>query len=374
MDFKIKMEKAIANISIGLKRKLANKVYEEYPESLQFRQGINIFASLMLIGSGFKGEVLKKRLCELNETEFIYNYLTKPIKEWFTGWDENILNSIKNAAFWNLGAFIVVDKISKRFELTYECLDYIDSLEPDVSAIDEHKVFGLLKQCSQEDYAYLRRFLIEHPLLKDFEKRELLLKYNTNDFIGEFVFSAYEEVASDTYICPRCGWTMTFRGQEIKCCSRECSKFYKRKAHNETVKTNKSIYPYRLCLGVMRYIANPGRIEMEIKKYCDENNLLSELWPEMDRYDLKVTLPNGQIWGIDAKTYSNPYLLKDSIKNDCSFQSANVDKCFYVVPDELIKEFADYLKICKSALKAKPRFDCVSLKQLKKKLRDICHE
>ena len=364
MDLIIRLEKAIANIALGLKVKLNNKVKDEYPESAQLKKGINMFAALMVSDAGFSAILLKERLEGLNETEFILNYLSKPIKEWFKDWNENILMKLKDSAFWTLGAFVIADRTRKKYELTYECMDYINSIENDVSTIDEHKVFELLKQCSQEDYSYLRRFLIEHPLMSDFDRRELILKYNSNEFIIDLISSAFENSVTNTHRCPKCGWTLKFYGQEIKCSSVACEKFFKRKGLNEAEKIDSAKFPYRLNLGVMRYIARPGKIELDIKKYCDDNNILSDLWPEMDKYDIKITFSNGEVWGIDAKTYGNPYLLSRSIKNDISFQSANIDKGFYVIPDELIEVTPDYLKICKSALKGRNKFNCQGNKML----------
>ena len=55
--------------------------------------------------------------------------------------------------------------------------------------------------------------------------------------------------------------------------------------------------------------------------------------------------------------------MANAIRNDSNFQQANIDKGFYVIPDELAK--GDYLKICKKALEGKA-FMCVTLKELKR--------
>ena len=44
----------------------------------------------------------------------------------------------------------------------------------------------------------------------------------------------------------------------------------------------------------MRYICYPGKAEIEIENICNQLNVKSELWPELDRYDIKIFFGNTQ--------------------------------------------------------------------------------
>lgn len=288
-------------------------------------QGINMFSALAVEFSGMQDVVLKNYLISLNETEMICKKFTRPVKEWFEGWDESVLQDIKKCCFWDIGPLIYVDEIESNYTLTGECLDYLDSEEFDLTSIDEHIVFNLMKQLSQDNYVYIRKFIISHPLLTDIERKKLLLHFNNEQIIMDLVASAYEQTPEETYCCPNCGWTMTFKGLQPECCHRDCVDIPILKEKCEKIEPE---YVYRLKIGVMRYICYPGKAEIEIENICNQLNVKSELWPELDRYDIKIIFANGACWGIDAKTYSNPYFLSKSIEKDNYFRSANIDPSF----------------------------------------------
>lgn len=71
---------------------------------------------------------------------------------------------------------------------------------------------------------------------------------------------------------------------------------------------------WRLRHGVMRYMCLPGQLELKIQKIAEKCGCGAELWPDRDKYDVKITLPDGQVWAIDAKTHRNPYMLKRALK------------------------------------------------------------
>lgn len=64
----------------------------------------------------------------------------------------------------------------------------------------------------------------------------------------------------------------------------------------------------------MRYMCLPGQLELKIQKIAEKCGCGAELWPDRDKYDVKITLPDGQVWAIDAKTHRNPYMLKRALK------------------------------------------------------------
>ena len=212
----------------------------------------------------------------------------------------------------------------------------------------------------------LRKFLIENPLLCNEKRQELLISYNNDPNVIELISLAYEDIPSDVFLCPQCGWTATLIGERVDCSHSSCKNIvYKKDFQRKKIDPK---FTHRLKLGVMRYICNPGKLELEIEKFCRTKGLEIFLWPDKDKYDIKIVFNNQTVWGVDAKAYSNAYVLANSIENDNDFQQANVDKGFYVVPDEMDK--GDYLKICKKILHRK-NFTCITFKKLK---RLICKE
>ena len=363
---KSEFEKMFAHIAFGLQEKLRRPNPEEYKYGLLLRQGINMFSALAVEFSGIRGDALRAYLISLNETEMICKVFTRPVHEWFNGWDEEILYALKNTCFWDIGPLIYLDEVERTYTLTGECLDYLDSMETDLVSIDEHIVFDLMKQLSQDNYVYVRKFIIEHPLLTDLERKNFLLHFNNEQIIMDLVELAYEQTPEETYCCPNCSWTMTFKGLQPLCCHRDCVEI---PIVKEKCRRVDSEHNYRLKKGVMRYICYPGKAELEIEQICRELNIKSELWPELDRYDIKIIFDNGACWGIDAKTYSNPYFLSKSIENDSHFRDANIDNGYYVIPDKIVKRTGGYLKICGAALSKDKKFKCISLSTLKKMIK-----
>ena len=358
--------KMLTYIAYGLREKLQVKENNSYPRSLIFRQGINIFSYLMVVNSGFNEDKLKTKLNHLNETDFFLHYLQYPIANWFNEWDETNIQEIANNPLYKMGAFIELEHETKIFVLTEDCQDFLSSVEHDLPAIDEHAVYNKLKNLSQNDYVTLRKFLIENPLLCNEKRQELLISYNNDPNVIELISLAYEDIPSDVFLCPQCGWTATLIGERVDCSHSSCKNIvYKKDFQRKKIDPK---FTHRLKLGVMRYICNPGKLELEIEKFCRTKGLEIFLWPDKDKYDIKIVYNNQTVWGVDAKAYSNAYVLANSIENDNDFQQANVDKGFYVVPDEMDK--GDYLKICKKILHRK-NFTCITFKKLK---RLICKE
>lgn len=359
-------EKMFAHIAFGLKEKLSSDDPEQYRTGLLLRQGINIFCALALQYVAKEGEDLKNYFTTLNETEMICNMFTLPVKKWFKGWNNIALKKLQKELFWEMGQLIYLKKDEKSYELSDECLDYLEVTENDLSAIDEHIVYNLMKELPQEKYVTVRQFLIENPLLTIRKRNSFLIKYNTDQAIQDILNEAYEDMPEELYKCPNCGWTLSFKGIQPKCCHFDCVDGLKLNRTDLDVVGEE--FALRLKHGVARYVSYPGKLELEIRDFCKQFNLNNELWPELDRYDIKIVFPNGVCWGIDAKTFVNPYTLSGKIKNDNKFYNAIIDKGFYVISDNIIKKNTAYLKICNSVIK-NSNFSCISMSMLKKMIK-----
>ena len=67
------------------------------------------------------------------------------------------------------------------------------------------------------------------------------------------------------------------------------------------------------------------------------------MWPEYDVYDLRVTLPNGQVWAVDVKDHKQPAMLGINAR---PFRSPpRYDKAFLVVPKYRFDDREDYARV-----------------------------
>ena len=122
----------------------------------------------------------------------------------------------------------------------------------------------------------------------------------------------------------------------------------------------------RLKPGIMRYFSLPGILELNIEKFCIQNNLEYTLWPNNDSYDIKVQDRKGNIIVIDAQDYSNAFTLAHSLlKSNNIFNKVEYTKAFIVVPDEAKKRKYDYCTVVNKALKrVNENVSCITITEL----------
>jgi hypothetical protein len=105
--------------------------------------------------------------------------------------------------------------------------------------------------------------------------------------------------------------------------------------------------PMWLARGLRRFVAGPGRAEQRLANATAAFGLRVELWPALDRYDLRITLPDGSVWAIDVKDWANPYLLARRLHTLPS--DPPWDRAFIVVPNHRLKQRPDYLRAIRKA-------------------------
>lgn len=345
-------------VIIGLQEKEQNT--EQYPYSNKLAFGINTFAA-MAYKAG-KTDILKK----LHETYFIREYASKPIKEWFNDWDENLIQEIKTHKLYSAGPMITVgDK--NNFYITEEWSEICFTVENDLfNGLAQHRAYIKMTKLNQKEYVAIRKFLIEHPVSTERELRRIKMALNNNETVNEILKDAYESIPEGCYICPECGWTISFSGKQASCCNPSCKGIHRNK--EELTPTNNS--DLRLVRGIMRYICLPGKLELTIKEKSEKMGYVTELWPNIDQYDILLKSPSGITWAIDAKTHKDPNSLENSLRTDNTFLTVNADNKFYVIPHELLLDHPDYCEICNNALKRK-NTKCITDKMLYKKLKGV---
>lgn len=362
----LKLHKAINLIALGLYEKEYFKQKNEYYYSKRLMHGINMFQALNLKYTNNMGI-----LADMHEQAFITKYATREVASWFEDWDIKVINSLnlKEQAFYYLDA-LVLDIGFNMYYISESCEDYIQYFEYDIiDSLDQKTVYEYLILLKQEDYIYLRKFFIENPIITSSSLEKLKGRFLSNNNACNAISNTYEELKNNYYICPTCGWT-AFENESGMCChSKYCIK--KKYTKKDFIPIDLSDSKYRLKRGVMKYIAAPGTLELNIKKYCDSNKLNTKLWPYMDKFDLEITFNDGAKWAIDAKAIREPFFLRQQVRNDGGFPKGDYERGFYVIPNEFIDERKDYCKIINRELKRieQKQILCISFEDIKKEIK-----
>ncbi len=350
-----KFNKMLYAIAVGLYEK---ERCDKYVYSNHLMYGLNMLSALAVQNHQLQ------MLAELHESAFLEKYATRPVKEWFLGWDEVFFEKVSCFPLFQTDALITLDD-GYSFHITEECSDLYKDAEDDLfKALEQRIVYHKMKELSEADYTAVRRFIIEHPVCTDKELRKFKRIHPTKE-IQDVIDMAYEAIPQESYLCPQCGWTMRFHGNQAKCCNFSCTAKHPVPEQLTLLDTFEN---KRLKHGVMRYICLPGKLELEIKQKAEKYGCKTILWPEKDRYDIQIMLPDGSIWAVDAKMYRNPYALANAIKADEAFETVAANKRFYVVPTK--REFPDYCDICNDVLKDK-LVQCITDHELYQMLRKV---
>lgn len=362
----LNLEKAMSLIILGLYEREKNFDGRKYYCSLKLNHGISIFQNLNIkYSSKSTVELLKN----FHEYSFFENYIYKPLKEWFSNWDIEMRKRIKEKSFYSIEQ--IAYKLKENYyQLDETCEEYLYSLEKDVLAfLEEKNVYNELKKTDQNIYVELRKFIILNPIVKGQKLGELKQKFNLDSQVIKILDLAYERLEEEAYKCPYCGWTYTFKNNIPKCQTKECIEKRYEKEEINIIHNDGNVF--RLRRGVMKYIAIPGKLELELANFCEKNNVKYELWPEMDKYDINIIFNNDEIWSIDIKDIKEPKFLNEIIKKQNGFKKGNFEKGFYAINSFIKKRHEDYCIIINKELKKLDlkNVECIFLDNLKKKIK-----
>jgi hypothetical protein len=188
-------------------------------------------------------------------------------------------------------------------------------LAAEMNASDEEQV--------QANYVYLRRFLIDRPVVADREVHRLVQRFpaagtSGQPFVRRFIDAAYlPRPAQGTVaiqVCRGCGNPLG--GAEDVCGTDGC----------EGTPTTLAVAALGAYLvqhrAARRFFHDPGLVEARIHDRVIEQappgSIRVEAWPGLDAYDLRVlfldpTQPGLDtplaVWGADAKDQASPWLL-----------------------------------------------------------------
>lgn len=373
------IRKAIALIAKGIVEKdhLLEKQPNRYPHSKKLQHGINMFLYASLRWGGVGEDIFEYA----DESKFLQKYAKIPVAQWFEEWDSKVCSQLdlENQPFYGYEALAYYRKRTNRYMPSEDCVVFLETQEANIiEGTDEYALYEKIIRLSQEEYCLVRRFIIEHPIMTIDDRRDILFRLAGNQIAKEAINTAYELFQEKGYRCPICGWTMTDGSFGPICHSEYCTKtmpfltdIIKVDGTEETV--------YRLKKGVMRYFAQPGKLELDIVDFCEKKKLTWELWPQKDKYDVEITFPDGAVWEIDAKAYRNPIALRSKIENDNGMPEGDYQRGYFVIPTDYTKGNRQYTAIVNRGLDAlhQPNVRCITMQQLKENINrkvEMCRE
>ena len=204
-------------IACGLYEK--RQCNDKYSYSSKLFAGINRLAALATLNEQYD------MLSDLHECAFIENYAVKPVKTWFERWNSDFVKSVEKFDLYHTNALIELSE-NRRYTLTDDCVDLISDSEKDyVNDLEQQYIYSLLTNLPNDLYVAVRRFIVENPICADEKMSEFKMEH-CQDFkmINKIFSEAYENVPNGSYVCPKCGWTMTFYGAQAQCCNKSCLK------------------------------------------------------------------------------------------------------------------------------------------------------
>ena len=367
MDEKI-LRKAFGLITKGLveKEALLKKEPNRYPHSRCLQHGINMF----LAASVEIGKAGEKVWEYADEASFMKKFLELSVADWFDDWDPDIVVKmhLENEPFFGFGPLAMWED-EHRYTPSEDCLEYLESQDSDILAgTDERVLYEKMIGLSQAHYTQIREFIICNPIVSAEDLRNLKMQLVGHPNAIDTLNFAYETWEEESYRCPVCGWTMTKGKHGFVCHSRYCTEITPDLTENEKINCDEGRH-LRLKKGVMRYFAQPGKLELEIADYCKQLGVSYTLWPLMDTYDIEICFPDKEIWEIDAKAYHNPIALRNKVQDDEAFSRDGFSHGYYVIPSAYIRGQKNYTKIVNHVLKKKDRVQCITSDTLKQKVR-----
>jgi hypothetical protein len=232
------------------------------------------------------------------------------------------------------------------------------------------QVFSRCQQQGPQTYVALRRWLIEHPVVT---AAELVRQLNASpelaqlqDLLREaYVEAPYEALYKGAfYCCPTCGALLQpdHTGLRLLCSIERCYQMplavsalsaasgdgSQRRQPLRRLVPSEEVASLRR--GLLWFVMWPGRAELRLERRLCEQGALVEMWPDYDRYDLRVVVPRGTL-AVDVKDWANPYLLARRVKPKGFFCEPG-SQPYYVFPQERKIHQPDYVRAFKSAYDA----------------------
>lgn len=363
----------LTNIAFGLQQKKLNyerKVSQD-DEYVYFQQNELTYAiqelALFMLECGIF-DSYGTPIAPQNETEAIIHYFSKTLDEWPCA-QHSLFNEFLSIQE-DEDRLIYLNSNKNHFEITQWCEELASESKKFNMDAMQNLAFAELMSVSENQYVFLRKFLIEHPILDFLHKMKFLDNGQKlgleKEFLDDFIQIAYEEIPNNIVgICSFCQWTVMHSSTEKRCIDRRCINMTNN--FSSIVELKNKDMSLRLKPGVMKYMALPGKDELELFNFCEKNNYQSFLWPDNDRYDLKIKI-NNLTYAVDVKSYYSPYLLANHIENKGIFNRLNNDEIpVLLIPNHRVQK-KGYISIVQNAL-PNTSIKCMTINEFKTLLR-----
>ncbi|MGL4742227.1 MAG: hypothetical protein ACRC41_15780 [Sarcina sp.] len=362
----------LTEIAYGLKHKHDTVIYNnineiqtkyKYPMDKYLIRAIDKLAAF-----GVKYKLYEKVHFPKNETDAII-FFSENLLDWIKSIESAISVDLSNLYYED--DFFVELFGNNLYKVTDFCSDFASYCLIYNKDLEQKQVYGLMKKLDQEQYVFVRMFIIENPIINFsqknlFNKKAKDLKIDEETII-KLIETAYEEIPKNSNTsCGYCKWTVTtdLDGSKV-CVDSRC------KLETNSFMDVSSIEDARMSLrltpGVMRFISLPGKLELDIAEMCKKLKLEYKLWPNKDAYDIKIELKNGRSLAIDAKDYKNPFMLATnfmSMESGISF-GEDCEERYIVVPDSVNDKKVDYCDVVNSALQKNSKgIKCIKISEL----------
>lgn len=218
-------------------------------------------------------------------------------------------------------------------------------------------------------YINFRESVIKSPVI---ERMELIQK--CKEFpseLADLFEGVYERVPlnlivdGELHTCGTCGWTLRQTADDGWICGHyRCRELSVTQGQplQRTIDAGPSTY--RVKEGIRRYTVSPGRFELALERRLKRVGLSPELWPESDRYDIRIVLPDSEAWAVDCKDMKIPSLWASKL-NDLNFPSSPPwNAAYYVYPDYRLTLTPGFNEIIQARLELPEKIKCVSAREL----------
>jgi hypothetical protein len=347
----------LEQISAGLIRvKAKQKSLYPYPHDLQMGYDKVVLAFLM-------GE--RPELAPASIPEF-YELCEQPLSEWAVEVDDEI-DSSESLLFFG--------------EPTELAIELAEAFGGSVLSQQQAKIAtALLQHCHSHPqgvqiYTKFRRFIVEHPVLSNHEFLEAKGSFGLGVGLSDLLDECYEPIPSchefegNFYACPYCYAIAGINQQKQVIANSSCNRCPPGRRLKRKIKLSDS--SLKLKRGIERFWFYPGRAEIQLYQKLVDIGLDVELYPECDSYDIRIKFNDSEVWALDLKDYSNPYLLVRNLGNEPIPSEPEWNIAYIVIPAERKKDRPAYLKELKSKWQwenIKPIFDDAVFALAKKKV------
>ncbi|BDA76427.1 hypothetical protein CAL7716_105930 (plasmid) [Calothrix sp. PCC 7716] len=346
----------LEQISAGLIRvKAKQKPLYPYPPDLQMGYDKVVLAFLM---SG------KPEKAPASVPEF-YELCEQPLSEWGVEIDDEI-DSDESLLFFN--------------EPTELAIELAEAFGGSLLSQEQGKIATkLLQHCHSHPqgvqiYTNFRRFIVEHPVLSNQEFVEAKGNFGLGVGLSDLLDECYEPIPScyelegNFYACPYCYALAGIDAQKQVIANSSCNRCPPGRRLKRKIKLPDNCL--KLKRSIERFWFYPGRAEIQLYQKLVDIGLDVELYPERDSYDIKIKFNDGEVWALDLKDYSNPYLLVRNLGDEPIPSEPEWNVAYIVIPAERKKDRPAYLKELKSKWRwenVKPIFDDAVFALAKKK-------